>query len=725
MHCFQAPIAFVSAAMVPWLRDTRRVVGSNSKSCSIGRGHPEPACPVVLDETWAGVPSIEGNLPSLIMPLQMAAPTGLAQDDRLFLWLRMATVVAVAFTFGNALWAAWDQGVTYDEFYHLEWPRRLLYERIDERDSALRFDSKTPVLLPAVVTVRGLAGLGLDSRQVRRFAARLTPVLYLAFCLGLVALLAGFSDPAASWVAVLLIALDPNMAAHASIATSDVGYAVAVLLLVWAMMRSSESWTSALLIGAVVGLAFAVKYTAVLLVPIALFHVAWRAPRSPRAIAVWMIALAGASCLSMSILYLLVGVGVPLGSVPFQTSTFQRLAQALPSLPLPFPSSVLTGIDRSMDHNDHLGWNGYLFGQIHQGGVWYYFVAHWLMKTPVALVFAVTAGLWQMRNAWREKLVGISAALFGIHLAYFSFFFSTQLGIRYALLCIPLASLIAGSGLARLGPRRAWWLLPLAALALAERLPYWGDPIAFTNLSVWPKSRAYWYTADSNLDYGQNRERLPRYVQQRQVSAIIDQATVTPGLYVVSANNLTKFGNFRSHRWLIDHDIPATNFGFTDFGFSITGERFEAYMNDTRMAPSRPDFEDLCAGSLPHYAPGSRLPFIRTDHPDEGRLWVVCVRSTKGVDVGFTVEGGRLLFGKVDGKSSCTTDLLQAGQAAWLRVPRGGNAQLCLREIPFRRPSLPYLLTGYLTVRGQGADVEIRQVPTGRLVTQYGQESAP
>ncbi len=655
----------------------------------------------------------------------MAGPTGMAQGDRSFRWLRIATVIAVAFTFGNALWAAWDQGITYDEFYHLEWPRRLLYERIDERDSALRFDSKTPVLLPAVITVSSLQRMGVESERALRFAARLTPILYLAFSLGLVALVARSIDPAGSWLAVLLVALDPNMAANASIATSDVAYAVAVLLLAWAMMRSSESWTSSVLIGAVLGLAFAVKYTAVLLVPIALLNVAGRGPRSPTAITVRILAMTGASCFAVSILYLLVGVGVPLGSMPFQSPPFQSLAHAWPSLRLPFPGSVLTGIDRSMSHNDHLGWNCYLFGEIHQGGVWYYFVAHWLMKTPVALLVAVMVGLFKMRTAWRDRWVGIPGVLFGIHLAYFSFFFSTQLGIRYALLCIPLASIIAGCGLARIGSRGAWWLLPVAALALAERLPYWGDPIAFTNLSVWPKSRAYWYTADSSLDYGQNRERLPRYVKELGLAAIIDQAAVTPGLYVVSANNLTKFGNFRAHRWLIDHDVPVINLGFTDFGFSITGERFEAYMNDTRVVPSLPDFEDLCSGLLPHYPPGSKLPFVRHDHPDGGRLWVVCVRSRKGADLGFTVEEGRLLFGRVDGGKSCSTDILQANQAAWLRIPRGGNGQLCLREIPFRRTYLPYLLDGSLTVRGQGADVEIRQVPTDRLVTQYGQESVP
>jgi hypothetical protein len=663
---------------------------------------------------------------SALRPGEVAGPSAVAArrsfNDSPITWLRIVAVVAVAFTFGNALWAAWDQGITYDEYYHLEWPRRLLLDRVDDRESAMRFYSKTPVLLPAVVTVSGLERLGHEAERTLRFAARLTPIFYLAVCLALTAALARSLNPNAAWLAVLLVALDPNLAAHASIATSDVAYAMAVLVLAWALVRATESRASELRIGAALGLAFAIKYTAVLLVPVAVGEIVLRARRSPAALAGRLIVLVGASCLSASALYLLVGVGVPLGSISFHTPLLQDFATAWPSLRLPFPASILTGVDLSKEHNDHLAWNCYIFGEIRPRGVWYYFIAHWLMKTPLSLVAAVLVGLWQFRPNWRRRPFGILAVLFVIHLAYFSFFFSTQLGIRFALLCIPLASIVAACGLARTTPLRPAWLLLLAAPALAERVPYWGDPIAFTNLSVWPKSRAYWYTGDSNLDYGQNRERLERYVKESRLSAVVDQATVTPGLYVVGANDLL---NIRANRWLINRDIPVTRFGFTNFGFSITSERFEAYMNETRVAPSLRDFDDLCSGALPHYPPGSKVPFVQGNSPDGGRMWVVCATSKKGVDLGLTVLTGRVLFGRVVGNNACPSELVQAKQASWFRVPRQGRAQLCLTEIPFRRTSLPYLVDSYLTVRGQGAEVEFRPIPVNRLSTRYGQETVP
>jgi hypothetical protein len=638
--------------------------------------------------------------------------------------LRTLASLAVLFTLGNALWAAWDQGQTYDEFYHLEWPRRLLFDRIDERESSLRFDSKTPALLPAVLLVRGLEAQGVNSERILRFASRLVPVFYLAVCLGLVAALARSYRSDAAWLAVLLVALDPNMAANASIATTDVAYACAVLVFALAILRGTGTLAHDALVGCALGLAFVAKFTAVLLVPVAVLHVLLERQASWRHLLFRLTVLTGACCLTASGLYLFVGVGAPLASLPWRTPLLQSLANLLPSFPVPFPRSILTGIDISRDHDQHLLWNCYLFGQIHQGGVWYYFLAHWLMKTPVALIGALAIGLAAIGRGWRNRPVTLLAALFALHLLYFSFLFSTQIGFRYVLMCVPLASVLAAWGLARYGPIRPAWLVALAVVVFAERIPYWGDPIAFTNVSVWPKSRAYWYTADSSLDYGQNRERVARYVKESGLSVVTDQATVTPGTYVVNANGLTKAGNFKANKWLLDRDIPAVRFGFTDFGFSITGERFDEFMNEARVAPSLSSFDESCSGNLPHYPPGAQLPFVQEQHPDGGRLWIVCVRSRKGVDLGLTVKTGRLLFGRVMGDGSCSTDFLQANQAAWVRVPRGASAELCIREIPFRRPSLPYLLDAYLTVRGQGADVDVRRIPDTSLQTLFGQEVA-
>ena len=242
-------------------------------------------------------------------------------------------------------------------------------------------------------------------------------------------------------------------------------------------------------------------------------------------------------------------------------------------------------------------------------------------------------------------------------------------------------------------------------------LGWLGDPIAFTNLFVWPKSRAYWFAADSNLDYGQNRERIYRYARALGLPLILDRGAVTPGLYVAGANDLAVFDSRRSHRWLIDQNTPAILVGFTHFGFSITGELFDEYLGAARIAPSLPRFNELCPAALTHYPPGAQIDFEQNNPPAGPRSWMVCVSSRKGVDLGFSVTTGRLRLGRILEDGTCEVELFHEGQQAWFRVPRGGQSGLCLQELPFRRPELPYLTAGYLTVRGQGAEVAIRPAP--------------
>ena len=85
--------------------------------------------------------------------------------------LRLLAVAAAIFTLGNALWAAWDQDITYDEPFHISWAERLLESRIDTRE-VFRFDSKTPALLPSVLLRKALRATGVESEQVLRFSTR-------------------------------------------------------------------------------------------------------------------------------------------------------------------------------------------------------------------------------------------------------------------------------------------------------------------------------------------------------------------------------------------------------------------------------------------------------------------------------------------------------------------------------------------------------------------------
>lgn len=618
--------------------------------------------------------------------------------------LRALALCVVAFTLGNATWAAWDQDITNDERFHLGWPERLLEERNDAREQ-FRFDSKTPALLPSVLLRNALQASGVESDQMLRFATRLPSVALLALVVFVVFLLARSGEADTPWLAVLLAALDANLAAHASVATTDLAYSLVVLLFAFALARGRAGLRSAALLGVLLGVALSVKYTSVLLIPIALLALGRRDPMLRERVAAIAVATLSAWFTTCT-LYLWVGVMAPLSSIPLTTPLLKALVSVAPSLPFPLPRSVLTGIDMSMAHDRADFWPSYIFGAQHPGGIWYYFLAHWLMKTPVALIALVLAGTWRLRHRWRDPMNLALGGLLLIHLVYFSLLFATQIGLRFALPCVALSCALAARGLGRVKPV---WILALAALALAERTPYWGDPLAFTNLTVWPKSRAYWYTADSNLDWGQNRDRVVRYAKEQGRALILDQPNITPGLYVARANDLAISDRRRALHLLVDKEVPASLVGFTHFAFSVTGDLFEEYMDVDRTVSAADTGDQLCAPPLDHYPPGAQIPFRQTESPDGGRLFLVCVTSRKGADIGFTTTTGRVWFGRMTPRGDCEADILQEGQQAWFRVPKAVEARLCLREMPNRRAVVAYEAAGYLTVRGQGADLALRR----------------
>ena len=141
------------------------------------------------------------------------------------------TVAAVCFSMFCAGFSAWQQDLTTDEPIHLEWSRRLLEQRVTDR-GALHFNSKTPVVIPNVLarqTVRRWA----DTRDLRllTFAARVPTLLWhLLLLLSVFLLTRSFVSPTAAYLATTGAALEPNLMAHASIATVDAAYALATLV---------------------------------------------------------------------------------------------------------------------------------------------------------------------------------------------------------------------------------------------------------------------------------------------------------------------------------------------------------------------------------------------------------------------------------------------------------------------------------------------------------------
>ena len=83
----------------------------------------------------------------------------------------MLALALAAGAVGQALWAAGQQGWTYDEAFHLGWSERFLDDGVSERASQERFNSKTPITLPNVLARKLARAAGVtDAGALRLFA---------------------------------------------------------------------------------------------------------------------------------------------------------------------------------------------------------------------------------------------------------------------------------------------------------------------------------------------------------------------------------------------------------------------------------------------------------------------------------------------------------------------------------------------------------------------------
>ncbi len=281
--------------------------------------------------------------------------------------LRALALLAVLVGVASVVASAWHQDLTYDEPYHMQWARRLLEERVSERRSDPMWNSKTPVMMAHVLAKRAARRAGLRDPRALTFCARLPGLLAYLAVLGLTFVLARrcLNDSAAH-LALLPVALDPSLIANSAVATVDLPYTLAALLAVGAGLAYARqpTWNRALGVGLALGLAFATKFTAFLLLP-GVLVLPWLMPRSADAPSrgvtakvrlAHLLVLGTAATLVVCVAYLFIDVAVPLGALAWKSTLMTRVASALPGLRVPLPADFLTGFDISLAHERGRAW---------------------------------------------------------------------------------------------------------------------------------------------------------------------------------------------------------------------------------------------------------------------------------------------------------------------------------------------------------------------------------
>lgn len=328
--------------------------------------------------------------------------------------------------------------------------------------------------------------------------------------------------PEAGLLAAALCAFDPNILAHGRLATTDLGLACFTLLAVWAYWRLTREPTVGRLVlaGTLLGLALLTKFSGLFL--LALYPL-WGLvlPLVPGGVTVpdsrwgqwtrkevtnrvvYSLLLSGAVVV-LAMLVVSLGYLAP-GRVDLYFRDFW-----------------------AVNVNVNFGFQTYFNGVFHEGRVPYYFLAAFLLKTPLALLLLLALrGMTQIRHreeGWPERIVLFApVAIWFVIISWKAF----QIGLRYVLPVYPFlfvyaSGIVASPVFARREIRLAAgalmvWLTASSLATYPHYLPY------FNGLAGGPAHGIEWLD-DSNVDWGQDVILLREFLEDHDIS----DAKVTP-----------------------------------------------------------------------------------------------------------------------------------------------------------------------------------------------------
>ena len=361
--------------------------------------------------------------------------------------------------------------------------------------------------------------LGAGSRYADVLASARHGELVFFVLLGLVVWLwaRSLAGEAGGAIATLLLVANPNVLAHAGLATTDIACAATTTLALFLAVRWVESPTlaRALAFGIGAGLAVGSRLSALAFVGgalVASYSLYVWVTRRPRIERVARAPSIGAQLIASAVLFLFVVWAI----YRFAIGPMHPGGHSVPA------PAFLAGIDTFLLHGGS-GHPSFLLGTPANRGWWYYFPVALAVKTPIPLLVLSTVGIAVgledvvKRRDWRTA-VPIAAALTMLAI---STTVRVDLGVRLILPMYPLLAIVAAQGAMRLWAERP----ALAPRAVAGALLAWSlliavrahpDHLSYFNLLA--GNHPEHVLVDSNLDWGQDLYRLRDTIVARRIS---------------------------------------------------------------------------------------------------------------------------------------------------------------------------------------------------------------
>ena len=320
-----------------------------------------------------------------------------------------------------------------------------------------------------------------------------------------------YFGPACGVIATSLFTMIPAVLAHAGLATTDIGLAVCLTAAYLAMLVWVEEPTArhGVVFGFCMALAMLCKFTALGFFPggAALALAGFLAAERPGWERLAKLARERAASFAIAVSVCVVTIWAA------YFFSFGKVPEWNVSLPA---WEYFDGIRVAMLHNrdGHPAW---LLGEAGQYGWWYYFPVALAVKTPLAFLLLLAAG---MVVCWRERrrAAYFAPAAFALGVLLPAMAGNVNIGVRHVLPVYLAFSVVAALGLAalaRLGTRSAWagaaagvlvlWLAGTGALHHPDYIPYFNELAG---------SRPDHILCDSDYDWGQDTKRLAARLKQ-------------------------------------------------------------------------------------------------------------------------------------------------------------------------------------------------------------------
>lgn len=329
-------------------------------------------------------------------------------------------------------------------------------------------------------------------------------------------------DERTAAIAVGFAATNPNLLGHAGVAGTDIGPAALMpaALLAYALWLLEPSLKRSLILGAAVALCGLTKFSAAAyLVPAAAglgLAYTWMRPGN-------MVFAGGAQRLFRPFL-------VALATVAMVTWAMYRFSIGpLGAVTMPAPEFWI-GLGEFFQRASR-GHPAFLLGEVRTDGWWYYDLVVLAVKTPIPLLLFGGLGAWAAVDAARRthradvaRALLLAAPVVGVvAVVVLASVASVDLGVRLDLPLYPPLAVLAAIGTAWCIDR-ARTIAPRAALAalglwtLATPVASHPDHVAYFN--AFAGSDPAKVLVDSNLDWGQDLERLRLAEQELQMDSL-------------------------------------------------------------------------------------------------------------------------------------------------------------------------------------------------------------